>query len=323
MEQIIHRLKNSRRVLLASHVNPDGDAVGSLVAMGAVLDAINIQNTMYNESPIPAVYRFLPAVERIQQRFAQNVFYDTAVILDCGNFERIGAAHPAVSEIPVIINIDHHITNTLFGNHQLIDQNACATSELIYRLIKKMSISFNMVMATSIYTGIVTDTGSFRFSNTNQVAFAICTEMVHLGVKPYHVAQHLYGAYSLGRIKLLNLALDSIEISRNGKLSIMTLTQNMLNETGTHPEDADGLINYARRIEDVKVAALIQEQSNGHKKPQGPVPYHVSLRSDGSVDVASIAFKFGGGGHPSAAGFTINATIAEIKQTISRLSETI
>jgi phosphoesterase RecJ-like protein len=323
MKQIIHRLKNSHRVFLASHVNPDGDAVGSLIAMGAVLDAINIQHTLYNESPIPAVYRFLPAVERIQQRFDKKLRYDTAVILDCGNIERIGTVYPIVSKIPVVINIDHHITNTRFGHHQLIDQNACATSELIYRLIKKISLSFSMDMAMSIYTGIVTDTGSFRFSNTNSQAFGICNEMVHLGVKPYHVAQHLYGKYSLGRIKLLNLALDSIEISHNGKLSIMTLTQDMLNETGTHPEDADGLINYARRIEDVKVAALIQEQRNGHTRQKGSKPYHVSLRSDGSVDVAAIAFEFGGGGHPSAAGFTIDATIAEIKETISNLSETI
>jgi phosphoesterase RecJ-like protein len=310
-------------VFLASHVNPDGDAVGSLIAMGAALDAINVQNSLYNESPIPAVYRFLPAVDRIRQRFDNKKPYDTAVILDCGNIERIGTAYPIVSKFPVIINIDHHITNTRFGHHQLIDKNACATSELIYRLIKTMSIPVSMDMAMSIYTGIVTDTGSFRFSNTNPFAFAICNEMVRLGVKPYQVAKHLYGTYSLGRIKLLNLALDSIEISHNGKLSIMTLTQDMFNETGTHPEDADGLINYARRIEDVKVAALIQEQHNGHALQKGSKPYHVSLRSDGSVDVASIAFEFGGGGHPSAAGFTIDATIAEIKETISNLSETI
>ena len=119
-------------------------------------------------------------------------------------------------------------------------------------------------MATAIYTGILTDTGSFRFSNTNRAAFSICEAMVALGVKPSTVAQHVYGTYSLGRIKLLNLALDSIEISNNGQLSIMTVTREMLADTGTQPEDADGLINYARRIQDVKVAALIHELENGH-----------------------------------------------------------
>jgi phosphoesterase RecJ-like protein len=324
MNQIIQQLKNSRRVFIASHANPDGDAVGSLVAMGALLDAMNIQNILYNESPIPAVYRFLPSVERIQQQIDAKIDFDTAVILDCGSIERIGNAHALLSSKPVvIINIDHHTTNAFFGNYQFIDQTACATAELVYRLIKKMSIAFNSVMATSIFTGIVTDTGSFRFSNTNQAAFAICNEMVQLGVAPYQVAKHLYGTYSLGRIKLLNLALDSIEISRNGKLSIMTLTQGMMQETGTHPEDADGLINYARRIEDVKVAALIQEQSNGQKPSTAAKSFHVSLRSDGSVDVATIAARYGGGGHSAAAGFTIQSTMGEIKERIEQLSETI
>ena len=121
--------------------------------------------------------------------------------------------------------------------------------------------------------------------------------MVLLGVKPIHIARHLYGSYSLGRIKLLNQALGSIEISNNGSLSLMTLTQNMLRKTGTQPEDADGLIQYARKIEDVKVAALIQEQANGRKHVSADKNYHVSLRSDGSIDVAAIAATFGGGGH--------------------------
>jgi phosphoesterase RecJ-like protein len=322
MKKLINQLKNSRRVLIASHINPDGDAVGSLVAMGEALDVLGIQNTLYNPSPIPAVYRFLPCVERIQQQIDQTMSYDTAVILDCGSIERIGEVHKILTGVP-IINIDHHITNSFFGDFQLIDQNACATSELVYRLIKTMSISFNTAMAISIFTGIVTDTGSFRFSNTNQSAFAICNEMVLQGVNPYQVAKHLYGTYSLGRIKLLNLALDSIEISHNGKLSIMTLTQGMLNETGTHPEDADGLINYARRIEDVRVAALIQEQSNGHPHSSASKVFHVSLRSDGSVDVAAIAARYGGGGHSAAAGFTIESSIGEIKDRIKQLSETI
>ena len=176
-------------------------------------------------------------------------------------------------------------------------------------------------VAISIYTGILTDTGSFRFSNTNRAAFAICEEMVEQGVNPYHIAQHIYGTYSLGRIKLLNLALDSIEISRNGKLSMMTLTREMLDETGTQPEDADGMINYARGIEDVKVAVLIQESNDGKGTMRSPKQYHVSLRSDGTVDVGEIASSFGGGGHPSAAGFTLETTLAEIKTQIFTLAK--
>jgi len=321
MKQIIQQLKNSRSVLIASHVNPDGDAIGSLLAMGLALDALNIKATLYNESDIPAVYRFLPEIKHIQNQISRVHAYETAIILDCSNLDRIGRATDIVTQIPMVINIDHHSTNTRFGERQLIDDKACATAELVFRLLKEMDVPISTAMATSIYTGIVTDTGSFRFSNTNASAFEICNEMVLLGVKPKHIARHLYGSYSLGRIKLLNQALGSIEISNNGSLSLMTLTLNMLRQTGTQPEDADGLIQYARKIEDVKVAALIQEQANGRKHVSADKNYHVSLRSDGSIDVAAIAATFGGGGHPSAAGFNLESTLDKIKETIKAIPE--
>ena len=317
MEQIIRHLKNCKHVLISTHTSPDGDGIGSLIAIGLALDALNKKITFYNESPTPAVYRFLPSVNRVTHNIGSTDIYDTAIILDCGNLQRIGKAVSTVSRIPVIINIDHHITNTRFGDYQLIDTVACATAEIIYRLIKGLSVPISKSIATSLYTGILTDTGSFRFSNTNSAAFAICKEMVGLGVDPYYIAQHVYGTYSLGRIKLLNLALDSIEISQNGKLSIMTLTQDMLAETKTHSEDIDGLINYAKRIEAVQVAALIQEDRNGKKK--GFKQFHVSLRSDGTVDVAAIAASFGGGGHFNAAGFSIESTLSEIKSKINNI----
>ena len=321
MKQILNHLVESSDILLASHCNPDGDAVGSLTAMGLALEAINKKVYLYNDSPIPAVYRFLCSVDRIHQHMDRSIQFDTAVILDCGDLERIGPAFSEVTRVPVIINIDHHVTNTGFGHYQLIDTLACSTAELIYRLIKKLAIPIDVGMATSIYTGILTDTGSFRFSNTNQAAFAICKEMTERGVRPHKVAQHVYGTYSLGRLKLLNLALDSIEISDNGKLSIMTITREMLARTGTHPGDADGMINYARRIEDVKVATLIQEDINGKGNLINSNRYHVSLRSDGSVDVAAIAAIYGGGGHSTAAGFGIETTLIDLKARIKNLAE--
>lgn len=323
MDQIIRHLKNSNHIFLASHTDPDGDAIGSLIAMGLALDALNKKTTLYNESSIPAVYRFLPSVERVVRHISPTNIYDTAVILDCGDLKRIGKAASTVKQIPLIINIDHHITNTSFADLQLVDTSACAAAEIIYRLIKKMGVPINKAIATSIYTGILTDTGSFRFPNTNKTAFAICEEMVRLGVDPYNVAQHVYGTYSLGRIKLLNLAIDSIEISHNGKLSLMTLSQDMLDETGTQPEDTDGFINYAKRIEDVKVAVLIQELLNGRRESKNLGRFHVSLRSDGTVDVAKIAASFGGGGHSSAAGFSIDTTISDLKKQIFNMAEKI
>lgn len=321
MKQIIQQLKNSRSVLIASHINPDGDALGSLLALGLAMETLDIKTTLYNESDIPAVYRFLPEIDRIQNQISRVHAYETAVILDCSNLDRMGRATEIVTQIPMVINIDHHATNTHFGERRLIDDQACATAELVFRLLKEMKIPISPAMATAIYTGIVTDTGSFRFSNTNAAAFAICNEMVRLGVEPFHIAQHLYGPYSLARIKLLNQALESIEISNNGSLSLMTLTRKMLRETGTQPEDADGLIHYARRIEDVKMAALIQEQAHDRHHAAAGNKYHVSLRSDGSIDVAAIAATFGGGGHPNAAGFSIESPLQKIKDVIRAIPE--
>jgi phosphoesterase RecJ-like protein len=317
--QIIQHLKKSKRVLLASHIHPDGDAIGSTLALGLSLKALGKEVTLYNESLISAVYRFIPSVKWVVNHVTNISTYDSAVIIDCGDIERIGAIAENINQIPVVINIDHHVTNTGFGDFQLVDTTACASAEIVYGLIKKMAIPLNKDIATALYTAILTDTGSFRFSNTNRAAFGICEKMVGVGVDPYDVSQHVYGTYSLGRIKLLNLALDSIEISKNGKLSMMSLTQSMLEETGTQLEDGNDLINYARIIEDVKLAVLIQEQKKDKDRPL----FHVSLRSDGSVNVADIASSFGGGGHCCAAGFDVNAKLSDIKAEISIIAETL
>ncbi len=321
MKSTLMHLKSCKRALVASHVNPDGDAIGSLIAMGLALKSLGKEVTMYNESPIPAVYQFLPAIDRIVSRVTDFSAYDTAVILDCGNLDRVGEAGSAIGTIGTVVNIDHHVTNNGFGDLQYVDTEACASAELVYRLIHELGVTISEAMAWSLYTGILTDTGSFRFSNTNRAAFAISEEMLTIGVDPWMVAQYVYGTYSLGRIKLLNLALDTIELAHDGKVSLMTVTRKMLEKTGTRPEDADGMINYARGIEDVRLAVLIQQNGNGGPAANGNGPYHVSLRSDGSVDAAAIAAAFGGGGHASAAGFNVEAeSLAELKARILELA---
>jgi phosphoesterase RecJ-like protein len=322
MKSLISHLENSASLFLATHVNPDGDALGALLAMGRALQSSGRRVCMYNESPIPAVYRFLPGIDQIEREVPSPFIFDTVVVLDCGALDRVGSAAAEIRGCARIINIDHHVTNTGFGHHQLIDPEACSSTEIVYRLLKQMKLTIDSAVAVSIYTGILTDTGSFRFANTNSQAFDICAEMVGCGVDPYVVAQHVYGTYSLGRIKLLNMALDSIEISPNGKLSLMTLTRSMFDETETQPEDVDGMINYAKRIEDVQIAALIMENANGHGSPaKGHKRYHVSLRSDGSVDVARIAAAFGGGGHFNAAGFGVDASLMELKGLIYTIAD--
>ncbi|MBA3029379.1 MAG: hypothetical protein FP816_11305 [Desulfobacteraceae bacterium] len=332
MERIAQQIKAGRKILLASHMDPDGDSVGSLLALGLALESGCKKITLFNESTIPAVYRFLPGVERITSGpIDDSAKFDLAILLDCSSLERAGSAALDIRQIPFMINIDHHATNTRFGDENLVVPEACASSEIVYTLIKHMNIPMTREIATSIYTGILSDTGSFRFSNTNENAFSICREMVSCGVDPSFVAQHVYGPFSLDRLKLLNHALDSLEISGNGKLSLMTLSRNVFKKTNTRPEDTDGFLNYARNIKDIKVAALIQEQespipeqSNGTRNGSGPGcerPFHVSLRSNGWVDVGAIALSFGGGGHSSAAGFTITSNLKEIKSILFKLSE--
>lgn len=321
MQKIIETIKNNQRFVVVSHTHPDGDAVGSLLAAGLALKSIGKDVQLFNESAIPAVYRFLPSVDAIKQKIATKSTYEVAIVLDCGDIERVGTQAQAIAKVPLIINIDHHVTNSRFGHLQIVDVDACATSEIIYRLLKALRVQIDQAIATAIYTGILTDTGSFRFSNTNRSAFAICAEMIAHGADAYAVAQRVYGTYSLGRIKLLNLALDSLEISPNGRLSMMTLTQRMLRETKTQAEDIDGIINYARRIEDVRVAALIHELNVNGAVSRGRRQFHVSLRSDGSVDVAAIAARYGGGGHAGASGFSIETTLTDLKAQLMALAD--
>ncbi len=323
---IFDLLNKSRNVLIASHQGPDGDALGSLIAMGLALKDRGKRVTLYNESATPAVYSFLPSVNLITDRTEDLSEYDTAIVLDCSELDRIGALAGKIRRIPLLINIDHHITNNFFGDYQHVDHSACSTCEIVHGLIKKMGVPITRTIAYAVYTGILTDTGSFRFQNTNQSAFSICNEMIAAGVEPFTVASHVYGTYTLGRVKLLNMVLDSIEVSRNGKLSFMAITQSMLKKTRTQPSDVTGLIDYARQIEDVKVAVLIKETFNFDvpsidDEMQYGNRFQVSLRSDGSVDVAAIAAMFGGGGHVTAAGFSIESSLNDLRDHMMNLGE--
>ncbi|VVS92802.1 DHH family phosphoesterase [Desulfoluna spongiiphila] len=318
--KILESLKESRSLLLLTHVRPDGDAIGSALALGRALTLMGKHVRLYNESPIPAIFRFLPGIEQIVSDPGNLSAYDTAVVLDCSDLSRVGSLADEVGRIPTLLNIDHHMTNTGFGCHRLVDSSASSTGELVYRLLTDLDADIDEGMAYAIYTAIFTDTGSFLFQNTTPEAYFICGRMVEMGVDSYKVAQTLFATYSLGRLKLLNMVLDTIEISGNGKLSVMYLTQEMLRETETSVDDINGLVNYAKHIEDVQVAVLIQESRplpGDSPKPH----YHVSLRSNGPVDVGTIAAAYGGGGHPGAAAFTSFTSLKDIKKEVLRISD--
>ncbi|MCD6185952.1 MAG: DHH family phosphoesterase [Deltaproteobacteria bacterium] len=322
MDRIIQYLESSKNILLASHVHPDGDAIGSLLALGLSLSKLGKFTTLYNESSVDS-YHFLPYIKRIVDHWDESVNYDTAIILDCGNMERTGEAASKIARIPVVINIDHHLTNTGFGDLKIVDSSASSSSEIVYRLIKKMGIPIDKAVATAIYTGIFTDTGSFRFSNTNQAAFGICEELVSIGVVPHQIAYHIYGTHSLGHLKLLNLSLDSLEISQNGLLSMMIVTSDMFDKTGSDSNDSGELINFAKSINGIKVAVLIQELQNTGENSKSSSQFHISLRSNGGVDVADIASSFGGGGHFAAAGFDVESTLTDLKDYFYKLAKSL
>ncbi len=317
----IEHIQNAENVLVVSHSQPDGDAIGSTIAISTALLNMGKKVTIYNAGPIPAIFRFLPSINLFITDLRDFSEFDTAIILDCADLCRVGCHAEEIVKIPVVINIDHHATNTHFGTYCIIDSDACSTSEIVYTIIKNLQLDFDRAMAFGIYTGILTDTGSFLFQNTNAAAFSISAEMVECGAEPYIVAQYVYAAYSLGRLKLLNMVLNTIEISKNGKLSTMFLSQRMLGETGTQLEDIYGLVNYAKHIEDVQVAALIREAG---VPGDGRGTYHVSLRSSGVVDVGMIASDNGGGGHHCAAGFKAkDISLSDLKHQIAKIAEAV
>lgn len=319
---ILESLKESSHLLLLTHARPDGDAIGSLLAMGRGLSLLGKKVRLYNESPIPAIFRFLPGIDLIVSDPGNVSEYDTAVVLDCSDLTRVGGVADKISQIPTLLNIDHHLTNTGFGAHQMVDPTASSTGAVVHRLLTRLGVEIDESMAYAIYTAIFTDTGSFLFQNADPEAFYLCGRMAEKGVDTFKVAQNLFATYSLGRLKLLHMVLDTIEISDNGKLSVMYLTQEMLRETATSVDDINGLVNYAKHIQDVQVAVLIQESRPMPGSYHG-THYHVSLRSNGPVDVGTIALAYGGGGHPGAAAFTARATLTEIKEEVFRISDSL
>ncbi len=308
-------IKNKTRLLIATHVNPDGDAIGSSLALGEILKMMGKEVVYYCESSIPDKYFFMPGVDQFTRELAGAERFNAVIVVDCGDLERVGDASKKIGTTEVIINIDHHMTNQISGEMRLVDTTACASAEIVYRLIKELERPITFPIALNLYTAILTDTGSFRFSNTNRVAFRICEEMVKLGVVPHLVAQQVYGTYSAGRLRLLNEVLNSLELSSNKIFAMVTVTLEMMAKTGTGPGDINGFVDYPRFIKGTEFSALVQE-IDGKK-------IHVSLRSKGKLDVAAMAERFGGGGHFNASGFNIEGTLKSVKTQLFQIADSV
>jgi phosphoesterase RecJ-like protein len=300
---------SATRLLITSHINPDGDAIGSQLALYGALTQLGKQVTILNSSPLPEVYRFLPYASAIQHAAAISGEFDLAFVLDCSDLRRVGEW--AVAGSAIVVSIDHHYQGIPFGNLNWCQEEACSTTELIYELIREWEVELDAAIATNIYAGILTDTGSFRFSNTTSRSLKLASRLVELGVNPQYVAEAVYESLPLSTLKLLGCGLETMELSGEGQIASLTVTQGMLQKNGAAAWETENFINFPKSIKGVRVALLFQQLEEGY--------YKVSLRSKGEVNVARIAKEFDGGGHYHAAGCRIRGSLAEVKAKVIEL----
>ncbi len=308
LEGIIKVIREKSCFLVVSHINPEGDAIGSALALTQGLRAMGKEVTVYFESKIPPLYRFMPLIDDIIHDIEGDTF-EVAIIVDCGDMERVGEAMDYIrGNSSLVINIDHHSTNEAFGDLNIVDGDASATGVLIYRLLKELGVEITRDMAINLYVAILMDTGSFRYSSTTPEAFRIAADLMERGVNPWEMAKQVYESMPERRMRLLALVLEALEVRGNGKIAYSVVTRDMLRRTGATLDMTESFVNYPRSIDGVEVAMLIKEI--------GENEYKVSMRSKGDVDVAAIATAFGGGGHQRAAGFTITGNLSQVKERI-------
>ncbi|UFS70845.1 DHH family phosphoesterase [Geomonas sp. RF6] len=304
---IVAAIERHHSFLVTTHEGPDGDAVGSALALGNHLARLGKDVTVHLIDPVPETYQFLPMSEQVLRHVPERQ-YDVCFVLDVGEFRRAGKEIAACGTIGSFINIDHHLSCENFGAINLIDPEACATGALIYRVISGSGLTPDYPTALCIYTAVISDTGSFHYSNSNPEAFAIAGAMVGLGVQPWTVTEPLFESYPKARQDLLALALSDLTVSPSGRYASITVTLEMYRRTGGSAELTDGFINYARQIKGVEVALFFREVKDG--------VFKVGFRSKGKVNVAELSALFGGGGHHNAAGCTVAGTLAEVKGAV-------
>lgn len=305
---IVNLLKDSKDITIITHTSPDGDALGSCLALGLSLSKMGKEVLVAKNDHIPSKYDFLPGKDLLREINPDDLSPDTLVVLDCGDQDRMGRLAEVGEKASAVINIDHHISNTMFGNLNLVDTNAAATAELIYQIIKLMGVRLDIDIAVCLYTAISADTGCFRYDNTTSITHSIAGELINLGVKTSWICNRIFNLRTIEQTKLLARAIDSISIFHDGKTAVMSVTKKDLQDCGCGQQDVEGVIEFARDIEGVEVAVLLRETED-----EG---IRVGLRSNGFVDTSSIATGFNGGGHKKASGCTIDASIQEARNML-------
>ena len=308
IQQIVSAIRQGRTALVTSHEGPDGDAVGSSLGLAAFLRAAGLEVVVHLADPVPDLYRFLPGADLVRRDIPDQDF-DLAFVLDVGEFRRAGAIFGAFKRIGRIINLDHHLTCEPFGDLNLIDEQAAATGLLVWRIAKSYGFQVDYATALCLYVAVLTDTGSFRYSNANREAFEAAGELVETGgLNAWSVAEKLYESQPRKRLELLALALPTLEFIRNGQAASLVVTLDMYAATGADAELTDGFVNYPRSVAGVEVAIFFRQLEERRFK--------VGFRSKGAVNVAAVAKAFGGGGHHNAAGGTVEGTLDEVKRIV-------
>lgn len=306
---VIDAIKGARSVLVTSHIVPDGDAIGSVLGLGLTLMEMGKKVFMAVDGGVPKNMTFLPGSSYILPD-AEEIpdGLDLAVILDVGSYERIGDISRPAKNASSRVNIDHHATNSGFTEISWIDTSAPATGSMVADLIKGLGSGFSDASATAIFCAVSTDTGSFRYSNTNSDCFKLAAELIDAGADLHSVSTNVYESKPYGAIKGLGVVLSSIELRTGGRVAIMEITRDLMDEYSLSEGDVEGFISYGRSIDGVEVCVAFKELEDGIIK--------VGFRSKSIVDVSSVAARFGGGGHKRASGCTLGGGLEKVKTLI-------
>jgi phosphoesterase RecJ-like protein len=307
IQNIVDEIRTKKSFLLTTHESPDGDAVGSSLALASFLRKLGKEVWVHFRDPVPELFAFLPGSETVMPHIPEQDF-DASFVLDVGEFRRAGTEFCTFSRGGSLINLDHHLSCERFGSHNLIDSTAAATGILVYRIISAFGYAMDSETALCLYVAIISDTGSFRYSNANREAFAVAGEMIECGVNAWSVAERLYESQPQKRLELLTRSLATLEVVCGGRAASLTVTHDMYIATGTDAQLTDGFVNYPRSIRGVEVAIFFR-QLDGET-------YKVGFRSKGAVNVAGFAAALGGGGHHNAAGCTVSGRLDEIKSRV-------
>ena len=311
LNKLIH---NSKRILITSHENPDGDALGSMLSLGLGLRKINKEVVFYSKDGVPEILEFLPHAKEIIDSLDSNLGpFDIAIAVDCTGTYRAGKEFEkyAKSEnCESVVIIDHHETTGSDADIHILDSMASSTGLIIFRILKSLNMQIDKPIAENIYTTIISDTGSFNYSNTNSETFRVASELVDAGADPSLISQALYENEPLRKIELFKLAIPTLDITPDKSIASIFVDKEMFSKTGTTRQDTEGMVNIPRSIKGVQVAIMLRQEKGEDWK--------ISLRSKGKVNVAKIAESFGGGGHARAAGCSIKGSIEEAKSEIIR-----